>query len=297
MMPPVSIPRLNYRRFALAAVVALALAFNGQAAAQTAASPEASPIMSISTENYDVLLHKYVDDSGLVRYAALKEHRADLDAFIADMDRLDSAAAAGWNRAAQLAFWINAYNAITLQRILDHYPIDRGGLLNAALYPASSIRQINGVWTKLTTVVLGQSMTLDHIEHEILRKQFGDPRIHAAIVCAARGCPPLRAEAFRAEIIDAQLDDQCARFLGPPHRFQIDRARNVVYLSPILKWFAEDFVAAYGARGPVGGHDANDSAALHFARQHINPADADFIANATYRVRYLEYDWSLNEQP
>jgi hypothetical protein len=254
-------------------------------------------IVSISVDAYDRLLHDYVDDSGLVNYAALKDNPAGLDAFVADMGRLDPARFAEWDRDTRLAFWINAYNAITLQRILDHYPIDRGGLIKAVLYPVNSIRQIDGVWTELTSPVLGQPMTLDHIEHEILRKEFDEPRIHAAIVCAAKGCPPLRAEAFRAENINAELDDQCRKFLGAAHRFRVDRDKNVVHLSPILKWFAEDFVAKYSGLGPIGGHDANDSAALQFARQYVDAADADYIANAAYRVQYLDYDWSLNEQP
>jgi hypothetical protein len=254
-------------------------------------------VVSISVDAYDRLLHEFVDRAGLVNYAALKNTREDLDAFIADMGRLDPAVFAQWDRDARLAFWINAYNAITLQRILDHYPIDRGGLIKAVLYPANSIRQIDGVWTEIATPILGQAMTLDHIEHEILRKEFGEPRIHAAIVCAARSCPPLRAEAFRAEDIDAQLDDQCRKFLGSAHRFRVDRDKNVVHVSPILKWFAEDFVAKYGELGPIGGHSANDSAALQFARQYVDASDGDYIASAAYSVQYLDYDWSLNEQP
>lgn len=253
-------------------------------------------MQTLSYENYDRLLHEFVDNDGLVNYAGLLAGRAPLDAFVADLGRLDPAAFDTWDSGDRLAFWINAYNAITLVRILDHYPIDRGGIVSAVLYPANSIRQIKGVWTELTTPVLGRDLTLDQIEHEILRKQFDEPRIHAAIVCAAKSCPPLRAGAFRAESIDAQLADQGRRFLGAPHRFRIDREKNVVHLSPILKWFAEDFVKAYAVRGRIGAHNENDSAALHFARENVDEADAAYIDTAAYRVQYLDYDWSLNEQ-
>ena len=254
-------------------------------------------IQSLAYQGYDRLLGQYVDGSGMVDYASLSESRDRLDAFVDDLGRLDPATFETWGESEQLAFWINAYNAITLVRILDHYPIDRGGIVSAVLYPANSIRQIDGVWTKLTTRVLGEDMTLDHIEHEIIRKEFNEPRIHAAIVCAAKSCPPLRTEAFRADRLDAQLDDQSRRFLGVPGRFGIDREKNVVYLSPILDWFAEDFVRKYGHLGRIGDHGERDSAVLQFARQYVSDSDAAYIDSETYQVEYLKYDWSLNEQP
>lgn len=249
------------------------------------------------SETYERLLHDHVDASGLVDYSALNANRAGLDAFVVALGSVDPEVFQSWDRDAQLAFWINAYNAITLQRILDHFPITRSADPRAAAHPANSIRQIDGVWTKLTTRVIGREMTLDQIEHEVLRKEFDDPRIHAAIVCAADGCPPLRAEAFRAADVQRQLEDQGRRILGAMHRFRIDRERSVVYLSPILTWFSEDFVNRCGALGRIGNLNAKDSAALHFASQFVAPEDAEYILTASYRVVYLSYDWSLNEQP
>ncbi len=272
---------------------ALVLAFAACLMTPHAAAQSAN---SFSCEAYDRLLREHVDAAGLVDYRGLQSDRAVLDAFVASLGGVDPAAFEQWDRADRLAFWINAYNAITLVRILDELPAD-GAASDDSAGPLKSIRQIHGVWTTLTTRVLGRDMTLDQIEHEVLRKEFNEPRIHAAIVCAAKGCPPLRPESLRADTLDNQLDDQVARFLGASHRFRIDREKNVVYLSPILKWFAEDFVAKYGHLGPIRGHNANDSAALHFAKRCVSAGDAAYIDSAEYRVVYLNYDWSLNEQP
>lgn len=254
------------------------------------------PIASISYDIYDGLLKEHVDQDGLVDYHALLKDRAPLDAFIRDLGRLDPAEFDQWDRASRLAFWINAYNAITLVRILDQYPIERGGILSAVRFPANSIRQIDGVWTEIETPVLGLPMTLDHIEHDILRVEFDEPRIHMAIVCAAKSCPPLRAEAYTADRVDAQLEDQSRRFFSSQGRFHIDREKKVVYLSPILSWFADDFVKKYDAQGSVGGHGEEESAALQFALRYVEEDDAAFLRSASYQVSFLEYDWSLNER-
>ena len=106
-------------------------------------------------DGYSTLLGKYLDEQGMVDYKSLKENRNDLDIFVAQMGQLSRETYDAWTKEAQLAFWINAYNAITLQAIINHYPIQPGSVINRNLYPANSIRQISGVWDKLETKVLG----------------------------------------------------------------------------------------------------------------------------------------------
>lgn len=244
---------------------------------------------------YDELLHTYVD-GGFVDYAGLKSSRLPLDQFVASMGRLSREQVAAWPQAQQLAFWINAYNAITLQYVLNHYPIQKGGFISGALYPANSIRQIPGVWDSLTTRVAGADVTLNDIEHAILRKKFAEPRIHLAIVCASISCPPLRSEAFVAERLEEQLADQSRTFLAHPDRFRIDRDRNVVYLSPIFDWFGKDFVPKYSPASAFGSHGESVTAALNFAADYISADGAEYIRTQRYSVKFAEYDWSLNEQ-
>lgn len=262
-------------------------------------TPRAQPAgdMAFSYNPYERLLAEHVNEQGQVDYAALKAGRGPLDEFVAAMGAVSPTELASWSEDEQLAFWINAYNAITLLYIVDRYPIEKGGLLARAMYPANSIRQIAGVWDTLETPVAGTPMTLDHIEHEILRKDFTEPRIHMAIVCASIGCPPIRDEPFTAEKLEQQLDDQSRRFLSDPDKFRIDRNENVVYLSPIFDWFGKDFVPVYGdGRETIAGQDKTESAVLRFVSQYVSESDRNYLVQGGYTVKYSDYDWSLNDQ-
>ena len=128
---------------------------------------------------------------------------------------------------------------MTLQSIIDRDPLD------------DSIRDIPGVWNRRNFTLVGEARTLDNIEHDILRKDFNEPRIHVALVCAAVSCPPLRDEPYLPEQLDAQLDDQTSRFAASPHGFGLDRQSEKVYLSSIFKWYGQDFEKTYGVRRQV----------------------------------------------
>jgi hypothetical protein len=176
------------------------------------------------------------------------------------------------SRTEKLAFWINAYNILAIDLVRRHYPIDSIRSIGSLLSP---------VWKKKAGEIGGRAYTLHQIEHEILRP-MGEPRIHAAIVCASLSCPPLRREPYRGAELEAQLDDNVRRWLADPRKgARIDRSAQTLSLSPILDWFAEDF-----------GGDV-----LPFVRGHLPAADAAWIAapGGSLRVRYLDYDWSLND--
>lgn len=264
-------------------------------AAPAGAASEAEP--SYDVQPIDAILRQYVDESGLINYRGLQKNRESLDAFVVSLGPIAPETYRSWSDADRMAFLINAYNAITLQRIIDHYPIKRGGVVSGFRFPANSIRQIDGVWDRLNTPVLGKNMTLDHIEHDILRREFHEPRLHAALVCAAIGCPPLRAEAYIGARLNEQLDDQSRRFLGVLHRFQIDRDTKRVLLSPILKWYGGDFTGVYNADRAIPGQSGEVAAVLDYASRYVAQEDAAYIRAGGYRVDFLEYDWSLNEQP
>jgi hypothetical protein len=220
---------------------------------------------------------------GAVDYAALQRDRKLLDSYRAQLAAVTETALAGWTRDQQLAFWINAYNAGVLATVIDHYPITRGSLVGLA-FPANSIWQIAGAFKAARHEVAGRARSLDDIEHRILRPRFREPRVHMALVCAARGCPPLRAEPFVSDRLDAQLDDQTRAYLSDrAHGFSWDSAAKRLEVSSIFKWFAEDFAAAGGVRA--------------FVAQHIgDPVLATAVGDANNSLRYLDYDWSLNER-
>jgi hypothetical protein len=214
-----------------------------------------------------------------VDYAKLEASRAGLDQYVARLGTISSRQFDRWPREEQIAYLINAYNAIVLQQVVDDYPIQRSTKAAALVRPANSVWQIDGFFDALKHRVAGRQLTLDQIEHEWLRPKFKEPRIHFALVCAAQSCPPLRSEAYRAERLSAQLDEQARLFLN-------DRARNRfdsdgAQLSEIFKWFAEDFGGETGLRTFLAGY--------------LNAELAGRIKNASYVIGYVDYDWILND--
>ena len=263
------------------------------AAAQSATAPEAKSRVCFY-DHYAVALKSFVDDQGVVNYRSLKASRQQLDAFVGALSRIDPVEYEKWSDAQKVAMWINAYNGLTLQAIINHYPI-KSSFISSLRYPRNSIRQISGVWDKLEFVVMGRKRTLDSIEHSTLRQRFDEPRIHMALVCAAMGCPPLRNQPYRADGLDGQLDDQARRFLSDPLKFRIDRDKKLVYMSSIFKWFGDDFIKTYGTED-FADHGAAERAVLNFISKHLTDSDRRYLRTQKYRIKYLSYDWSLNEQ-
>lgn len=280
----------------VAAGISLFLGLYGETRAGGASQVDSEGSVSLVSgyAAYERTLAAHVDDSGMVDYGGLDENRGDLDAFVAMLGGLDSRVLDSRSAEDRIALWINAYNALTLAAVIDHYPI-QSRLFRGFLYPKNSIRQIPGVWTDLQWTVAGQSYTLDAIEHEVLRERFSEPRIHAALVCAAMGCPPLRNEPYTGEKLSEQLDDQMRRFLSNPKKFRIDRQGGTVYLSPIFEWFGKDFVGTYSSDG-FDGHSAVERAVLNAVSNFVSPEDRAYLVDERYSVQYLDYDWTLNEQ-
>jgi len=246
-------------------------------------------------DNYADVLEIFVNDKGMVDYKGLKNNPKKLYSFVNDLSRLESERYENWAKKQKIAFWLNAYNGLTLKVIIENHPI-KSSWTKSLIYPKNSIRQIDGVWDEITHNVMGQELTLEHIEHEILRKEFNEPRIHMALVCAAMGCPPLHREPYVGTELDSQFNEQAREFLNNPKKFKLVRSKNSVYLSPIFKWFAEDFAEKYGHKGKVDGKSKEKSAIIHFITQYLSRDQQRYLLNGTYRIKYLDYDWSLNEQ-
>ncbi len=234
---------------------------------------------------YEALLKRYVAD-GRVDYKGLKTDTTALDLYLDSAAGVAEAHFNQWAEPERLAFLINLYNAATLKLIVDHYPV-------------KSIKDIGsffkGPWAQPVVRLFGSTITLDNLEHGIVRKQYSEPRIHLALVCAAKGCPTLRSEAYTAEKLDAQLDDQSRRFLASPAGLRIDRGSKVVYFSSIFKWYGEDFVAGFSPPSGFSGLDKTERAVANFCSGFISASDGDHLKAGGYSVKYLDYDWSLNE--
>jgi hypothetical protein len=224
-----------------------------------------------------------------VEYARLKADRASLDGAVAALDSEPARGESSWTRDRRMAFWINAYNALTLQAIVNHYPI-RGGWFSRG--PSPSIRQIPGVWTTLKWPVAGKTVTLDDIEHKILRPQFAEPRIHFAITCASVGCPPLAATPYRAETLSESLDGAARTYLASPHGIVVDN--RTLRVTSIFDWYGDDFVAQYAPRLPGDG-PPKTRAILAVVAAFGPPQAAALARSPDVTLRFLDYDWRLND--
>ena len=217
---------------------------------------------------YGELLAKHVR-SGRVDYDGFKSDEALLDQYLSILSGTDPQSL---TRNHQFAFYINAYNAFTIKLILTHYP------------EINSIKEIgsffSGPWSKKFISLDGWNVSLDHIEHEVLRPRFKDPRIHFAINCAARSCPPILDRPYEGDRIEAQLDTQTRAFINNPKSTFVKDDK--LFISKIFDWFEEDF---------------NDNPLL-FIRQYAGDrlrADLD-AAGPEVKIVYLHYNWSLNRK-
>lgn len=222
---------------------------------------------------FDALLRQHVR-AGLVDYDAFAR-APEMAAYLAQLARTDPSRL---TRTEQLAFWINAYNAYTIQQINAHH--ERRSIKNIN---KTGFLSLGGAWKEPMATVGGRQYTLDEIEHQQIRPVFREPRVHFALVCAARGCPPLRSEAYRAFDLDRQLDEQAREFLlRSPSKNRIDLSSHSAHLSPIFKWYGADF-------------GVDDAAVLRAIARFFPAGPAhDLLAAGRVRILWTDYDWSLN---
>jgi hypothetical protein len=234
------------------------------------------PADRIDHATWDALLKKYVDDQGMVNYQSWKASRSDIRALEQYLAHLSSATfPAQTSAATKLAFWINAYNAVTVEGILREYPTTSIRNHTAKVFGYN-------IWKDLQLFVDGKPYSLDQMEHEVLRK-MSEPRIHFAIVCASIGCPRLLNEAYVPAKIDQQLTVNAQAFFADPGKFRFDANRKSISVSPILDWFGGDF----------GSTTAEQ---MRRIAPYV-PEDARGLANSgAARVAFLDYNWGLNDQ-
>ena len=226
------------------------------------------------------MLQAYVvagpDKLNRVRYAAWKaEGRPKLTAYIAALERVD---VAQLDRPEQFAFWANLYNAKTVDIVLAQYPVK--SIKDISLGGTLLSNITGGPWKAKVTTVAGQSLSLDDIEHVILRPLFKDPRVHYAVNCASVGCPNLRREAFTGAVLETQLDASARDYVNTPRGLRVD-AKGKITASSIYTWFQADF------GGTVAG-------VLEHVRRYADAPLAAALVKATAIDDYA-YDWSLND--
>lgn len=221
-----------------------------------------------SHETWNEQLQQFVDTQGQVDYEAWLKERDKLKEYLSTLS--EHPPHSGWTKPEQLAYWINAYNAFTVDLILEHYPIDSIKKIGRKI----QIPMVNSVWDWKFFEIGGVAYDLNMIEHQILRDAFQEPRIHFALNCASDSCPILRSEAYQAEQLDEQLDEQAKSFINDPKRNAISEGR----ISAIFNYYKEDF--------------EKDGTDLHnYIEQYANRDLPD-----PEKLKYKSYDWLLNEK-
>ncbi len=268
------------QRMSVVATLSLAPGAIGTAHAATSARPT-QPVQPaaeapIDHATYDALLRAHVVN-GFVDYAAFKASPA-FARYLASLAAVSDARLSQLDDNARLAFWINVYNAYTIHLIIAHDERESIRNINKAL----GFLRLKGPWSDPFVHAGGQTLTLDEVEHRIIRDEFHEPRIHFALVCATMGSPPLRSEAFSGARLEEQLDDQARVFLREsPTRNRVDS--SAAYLSPIFSAYRADF--------------ANSRAEFaRFLAPYFDGAEQKMFESNKYRERQTVYDWALNSR-
>ena len=238
---------------------------------------------------WTALLRKHVvplrgGQASQVRYAGFKADRAALQVYRDSLSVVSEAAFKAFGKPQQMAFLINAYNAFTVELILTKYP------------ELESIKDLGSVfsspWKPKWILLLGGKVSLDDIEHGMLRERgrFDDPRVHFVVNCASIGCPPLREEAFVAERLDAQIDEQALRFMSDRMRNRFAAAAGRLEVSNIFEWYGDDFSL---------GHRGIASLSAFMSRYADSLADSQLdrerVRGQRAEISFLSYDWKLND--
>ena len=224
----------------------------------------------VSHKLYDELLQKYVDEDGMVDYKNLQMERTKLQSYLQVLET--NAPQASWTNNQKLAFWINTYNAFTLDLILTHYPITSIKEIGSVI----KIPRFSTAWDIKFITIGGNTYDLNDIEHEIIRKNFDEPRIHFALVCAAVSCPKLQNRAFTSENLAALLNKAATDFLANIEKNDFKNTEKAE-LSKIFRWYEGDF--------------KNDGTLIEYLNQY-----APLQLEKDAKIAWKEYNWALNEQ-
>jgi len=238
--------------------------------------PAIAGAQTVDHSAFDELLKKHVV-KGMVDYDAF----AQSGAFKKYLESLGAVDPARLSEPERLAYWINVYNAYTIALVNRHE--ERASIRNIG--EGEGLIRPRSPWKEPIVKAGGRTYTLDELESDVIRKQFHEPRVHFALVCAAVSCPPLRSEAYTGEKLEPQLESQARLFLLDAARgSSVDVKNGVVHASRIFEWYKDDF----------GGSD--DAVGRFIARYHSESPEKQLLTSGRFKMEFLEYDWTLNSR-
>jgi hypothetical protein len=244
------------------------------------------------------ILKEFVNVKGMVDYKGLRRKRLEQRALLQEFNKLDPNEYESWTNEDKIAFWINAYNLQKLRVVTDNYPIKPSSRILTIFYRGTnSIRHIEEKITGHKFLVMDEEFTFATIEKRFLRSEFDDPRIFFAISSACLSSPPLRNEPYYGHNLSEQLDEQTERFLSSPLAFGIDREKRKVYLSALFQssWYGREFVKKFAIDRKFKDHPVETRAVLNFITNYISKENVTFLETGNYTIKYMTYDWTIND--
>jgi hypothetical protein len=258
--------------------------------------PEAGlqPTGTFSHEAFDRMLKRFVDERGFVDYGALKNDPQALERYYSLIARYspDSHPGLFLTEAHKLAYWINAYNASSIKIVLTYYPIS--SVLDVRIpFPFFFLPDKAGFFLFQRISLGGETTSLYYLEKGVIRKRFAEPRVHFALNCSSRGCPKLPLTAFSGERLDGELDREARKFLSEERNLRVDHEEKAIYISDIFDWYRGEFLDWYKERFPE-----EEATLVDYISLYLPPERSDELKRlaGTYEVRFVPYDWLLNDQ-
>ena len=260
-------------------------------------SPRISSFIKINEIFEKILNPEFITKDGLVDYSTLRRKRSDIIAASKALKDMNPAVLMVLSKEQKIAFWINTYNVCTLKLVIDHYPIEPR--MYMIFYPDNSIMQISGNWrTKTFFEIQGLEYNLQEIEQDFLLNRYKDPRICFALSYASLGGAILRNEPYTADRLNEQLDDQVRQYLQTPRGMQIDRNENIVYLSNLFTMHDHKALflsSEYAEIKKFRDRKPEEQAWLNFIWNYIPEEDKRYLETASFSIKFIKYDWLLNE--
>lgn len=255
------------------------------------------PVVSFHDKCADIL-KEFVHDNGMVDYQGLRRKRLELRAVLREFDKLERSEYESWPGEDKIAFWINVYNLQKLRIISDNYPIKPSSRILTIFYRGTNnIRHIEEKIARHKFLVMDEEFTFAAIEKLFFRSEFDDPRVFFAISSACMSSPPLRNEPYYGRNLGEQLDEQTKRFLSSPLAFSIDRETEKVYLSALFQssWYGREFIKKFAIDRKFKDQSAETRAVLNFITNYISKEDVTFLETGNYTIKYMTFDWTIND--